>query len=208
MKKYELTNETMMWCGKILYRIRALTDIGDDVKSGDLGGWVENENNLSHNGDAWVYGDAQVCGDAWVYGDAQVCGDAQVYGNAWVYGNARVYGDAQVCGDAWVYGDAQVYGNAQVCGDAWVMKNADIHTTSDVLIIGPIGSRDGMTTFYRDKYNQIYVKCGCKNTDIDTWLKMVNETHGDNEHAQAYRLAAEIAKLQIKIGGDTDNEQV
>ena len=160
MKKYELTNETMMWCGKILYRIRALTDIGDDVKSGDLGGWVENENNLSHNGDAWVYG------------------------------------------------DAQVYGNAQVCGDAWVMKNADIHTTSDVLIIGPIGSRDGMTTFYRDKYNQIYVKCGCKNTDIDTWLKMVNETHGDNEHAQAYRLAAEIAKLQIKIGGDTDNEQV
>lgn len=77
MKKYELTNETRIVFGKTLYRIRALISFGN-VLSGDLGGWVESEDNLSQNGDAWVYGDAQVCGDAWVYGNARVYGNALV----------------------------------------------------------------------------------------------------------------------------------
>ena len=33
-------------------------------------------------GDAWVYGDAQVCDNAWVYGDAQVYGNAEIRGHA------------------------------------------------------------------------------------------------------------------------------
>lgn len=93
MKKYELTDEKIEVCGKTLYRIRALRDFSN-VSTGDLGGFVERESNLSHDGDAWiydnaqVYGNAQVCGDAWVCGDAQVCGDAWVYDNAWVCGDA------------------------------------------------------------------------------------------------------------------------
>ena len=83
-KKYELTDETQEWNGRTLHRIRALADFGD-VKAGELGGWIEKEENLSHNGNAWVYGDAQVCGDAWVYGDAQVCNNARVYGNAGIF---------------------------------------------------------------------------------------------------------------------------
>lgn len=43
---------------------------------GDLGGFVEKESNLSHDGKAWV------CGDAKVWGNAEVCGDAEVWGNA------------------------------------------------------------------------------------------------------------------------------
>ncbi len=34
------------------------------------------------DGNAWVYGDAQVSGNARVYGDARVSGNAQVSGNA------------------------------------------------------------------------------------------------------------------------------
>ena len=71
-KKYELIDETQEWNGRILHRIRALADFGD-VKAGELGGWIEKEENLSHNGDAWVYGDAQVYGDAWVHGNAEIC---------------------------------------------------------------------------------------------------------------------------------------
>lgn len=82
-------------------------------------------------------------------------------------------------------------------GNAWVCGNAEVCISSDILTIGPIGSRNGTTTFYRTKDSKIFVKCGCKNADIDTWLAMVKETHGDNKHAQAYRLAAEIARLQI-----------
>ena len=63
MKKYELTNETKVVLGTTLYRIRALIAFGD-VDAGELGGWVEKESNLAHDGDAWVYGDARVYGDA------------------------------------------------------------------------------------------------------------------------------------------------
>ena len=77
MKKYELTEETKEISGVRLHRIRALCDFGD-VKSGDLGGWIEGEYNLNHDGDAWVRG------NAWVSGDATVNGNAVVRGNAWV----------------------------------------------------------------------------------------------------------------------------
>jgi hypothetical protein len=66
--KYEL-----MLTGS-MYRIRALKDFSD-VKAGDLGGFVESESNLSHNGDCWVYGNAKV------YGNGEVFGNAKVYGN-------------------------------------------------------------------------------------------------------------------------------
>lgn len=65
-KKYELIDETQEWNGRILHRIRALADFGD-VKAGELGGWIEKEENLSHNDDAWVYGDARVYGDAEIF---------------------------------------------------------------------------------------------------------------------------------------------
>ena len=76
-KKYELTEECKEHFGRKLYRIKALIDFGD-VKTGDLGGYIESENNLSHNDNCWVFGDAEVCGNAWVYGDARVFGDAEI----------------------------------------------------------------------------------------------------------------------------------
>ena len=86
-KKYELSNIAIEFNGVTLHRIKALKDFSD-VKAGDLGGWVEKEDNLSQIGDAWIGGNAKVHGDAQVYDDAQVFCDAEVYGNAQVYGNA------------------------------------------------------------------------------------------------------------------------
>lgn len=64
MKKFELTNEFITNIfGTKLYRIKALVGFGD-VKSGELGGYIEKEENLSHSDDAWVSGDAQVYGNA------------------------------------------------------------------------------------------------------------------------------------------------
>ena len=96
-RKYELTNETIVFKGRTLHRIRALRPIPSiSVAAGDLGGFVENDRNLSHDGIAWVYDNALVYDNARVYGDARVCGSALVYGGARVYGNALAYGDARV----------------------------------------------------------------------------------------------------------------
>ena len=89
MKKFELTSEFITNIfGTKLFRIKALIEFGN-VKAGELGGFVEKEENLSQDGNAWVYDNARVHGDACVYGDARVCGDACVYGDA---GYATVHG--------------------------------------------------------------------------------------------------------------------
>ena len=143
-KKYKLTDNTKIVCGVTLHQIQALRDIPTHgVKTGDMGGWIEKEDNLEHDG------------------------------NAWVYGNASVYGNARVGGDAMVY------------------------KTSDYFCAGPIGSRDDYTTFFNTKKGEIEVKCGCFNGKIEEFLKRVEETHENNEHAQAYKILAEIAKLRI-----------
>ena len=131
--KFKLTSETKTINNIILFRIEALKDFSN-VKTGDKGGWVEKESNLSQEGNCWVYE------DAWVYGNARVSGDASVFGDAWVSGNAKVYGDARVSENAWVSGDAQVFGDARVCGDAWVCGKArvsgDARMSGDAQVCG------------------------------------------------------------------------
>ena len=87
MKKYELTSEFVTNAlGKKLFRIRALVSFSS-ISKGDIGGYIEKEENLSHDGNAWVFGNAWVCGNARVFGDARVYGNAEVSGVARVYGN-------------------------------------------------------------------------------------------------------------------------
>ena len=69
MKKFELTTNTKMFLGKKLFQIKALINFGD-VEAGELGGYIEKEENLDYDGDAWVSGDARVSGNACVYGNA------------------------------------------------------------------------------------------------------------------------------------------
>ena len=92
-KKYELLNTDTIELGggDTLFRIRALISFGD-VKKGELGGYVENEDNLSHTGDAWVSENARVTGNAWVTDDAWVYENANVTDNAKVSDNVKVTG--------------------------------------------------------------------------------------------------------------------
>lgn len=142
MKKYEFTGETKQIntiSGTVtLHRIKASVAF-DNIKSGDIGGWIEKKENLSHDGNAWVYGDAQV------------------------------------------YGDARVY------------------SRKHILLVGPIGSRNDYTIFFRNRNRGISVSCGCFLGEIDKFIEKVIETHGENKHASVYRAAAELAKLQIDL---------
>ena len=75
--KFKLTNETKVIFGRTLFRLEATASFGN-VKKGEKGGWVEKEDNLSQDGNAWVSGNAWVYGNAWVSGDARVYGDAKL----------------------------------------------------------------------------------------------------------------------------------
>lgn len=155
LKKYEFTGEENTYNGNTVRRIRAIRDFGN-VKAGDLGGWIEKEENLSHKGNCWVADAATVRGDARILDDAVVSGNATVYGRAiirdgaCVYNEALLYGNASICGNAQIYGDstvyesaevndsakifgeAKAYGNAKVYGNAQIYEDASIYGLAKV----------------------------------------------------------------------------
>lgn len=195
--KYAFTSETLdIGKGVILKRIVALKDFGD-VKKGDLGGWLESEENLSPLGDSWVYEEAKVAENAKVYGDARVFGNAKVYKSAEVYGCAKVYGDARVSGKAkvfengvvygramiWgnakVYGDSIVSGLAKVSGDAFIYEHAKIfgasHVSGHVEVYGDV-QLIGDASLYGDAKvasNEDYIvfKNNWSSGRVFTWTK-------------------------------------
>lgn len=98
-KKYEFTEEIIKFEGHILHRIKALKDF-DDVKKGDLGGFIESEKNLSHEGNCWVYDDAWVFEDAKVYENAKISGSSMIYEDAVIRGNTEVKDRSHIYGTA------------------------------------------------------------------------------------------------------------
>lgn len=142
-KKFELTDETIVFNGRILYRIRALKDFAS-IKAGQLGGFVEKEGNLSQEADCWIFDDAKVYDSALVFNDARIFDDAEIFDNAWVYQRAtisddpKIYGAACIGEDAHIFGDAEVFdralirGEAKVYGYAKVFDEAKVYGYADV----------------------------------------------------------------------------
>ena len=221
-KKYKLTHKKKEVLGHTIHQIKALKDFGN-VNKGDLGGWIENPSNLSQNGNAWVYGNAQVydnaivSGNAMVYdnatvsGDAKVCnkallyGNANVYDNAWVYDNAIIYDHAQVCGNAHVYGNAQVsgysniYDYAQVYGGSKIKYPINIHE-NDVI------DNDGSYLVFKNTWSSgrsfIYVlsnhrwHVGCFN---GTSEELIKKAYHDSElSGKMYELYVHFAEQVVK----------
>nr|DAF49599.1 MAG TPA: LbetaH [Myoviridae sp. ctuev19] len=207
-KKYEFTGEEKVIDTHTLHRIRAVRDFGV-VKAGDLGGWIEGEDNLSHDGYAWVYGEALVEGNAFVEGNARVGGNARVSGNAlvtgntlvsdaaWVYGDARVKGNTYVGGDARVGGNAWVDGNANVSGDARVTGNAQVKGCADFSIIGGFGRFFRTTTFFRCQDGKVRMQCGCFYGDLNEFRAKVKETHGESKMAKEYLMIADLMEMHF-----------
>ena len=227
-KKYELVESSkIILKNVILYRIKALIDIPNIVKAGELGGYIESEKNLSHEGNCWVaddaqiYGNAQVCGDVYVsgdakvyddavvlrntqvsghakiYGNAKVSGHAKVYGNAKVFGNVKIYGNAVVTDNAAVYGDAIIVDNTQVSGNAKVWKDALILSNNDYTTISGFGRKNRTTTFYLSKNNIIMVDCGCFNGDITELRERVKATHGASSLGHEYEIIADLMEMRF-----------
>lgn len=146
-----------------------------------------------------IHTNAKVYGNAKVFDNAKVCNNAEVYGNAKVYNDTWVYGNVCVCNNAEVYGNAKVYGNVDIYSNAKVCGDAQILYENHLLVIGPIGSRNSFTTFFRDKDNEIAVKCGCFCGKIDKFIERVQKTHGDGRYAAVYRAAVEVAKIHINL---------
>ena len=172
-KKYEFVDGyTIEHNGITLKRIRANVAIGLTVSAGDLGGYIQSEENLSRMDDAWVFD------NAWV------SDNARVFGNAWVFGDARVFGDAWVFGNAWVFGDARVFGNA------WVENDKSIFWATKV------GNDNDTLTAFKNKDGKITLVHGCFVGSISEFKALLEEKHSERTKRE-YKLLIKVAKSRI-----------
>lgn len=150
--KYELVKEMSIkdTDGTRLYRIRALRDIytnhgiGEIVHKGDLGGFVQNENNLSIYSEAWAFDDSIIRDNAILRERATIHRGSMLCGNALVGNEATIKG-SYVCGNATVVGhsvliDSMVSENAVVGGFTELFKakalgNASVFNTQQLVSV-------------------------------------------------------------------------
>ncbi len=189
-KKYEFTGKTANVGKHILHRIRALRDFGD-VKAGDLGGFIESEGNLSHDGECWVYHNGKVSGNG------VVCDNGVVFGHGMVRDHGRVCDNGVVAGYGWVSGHGVVYGYGRLSG------HGSVHDKNDIITICPIGSRKNTTTFFKTQEGDIGVACGCFSGTLDEFKDRVRQKHNNNRYAKEYMKAIELAEIHI-LGGDDE----
>ncbi|QQU04103.1 hypothetical protein [Myroides odoratus] len=121
MKKYKLTEESMIHKGYTLWRI-------EYIATGAKGGWVESEKNLSQLGDCMILDNAKVYGDATISDHAIICNEAEIYEQASVYGHAIVSEQASIHGNAQVNEKVSIKKNTQVSGTAHVKQETIVAT--------------------------------------------------------------------------------
>lgn len=126
--KYAITEEsktprTGFW--RKVYRIRALRDIGADVKKGDFGGWVRDEGSLADYGTCWIYDDA-VCDGGRVSMEGKLRNEAECLSGSLVSGYAVVRDRASIRGSSEVLDYGEVYGDAIISSNATVFDHAKV----------------------------------------------------------------------------------
>ena len=195
-KKYKLTHHTKkVYGGHTLHRIKALKSFGD-VKKGDLGGWIEDYDNLSQSDTAWVYDNAMLWGGAMVGEKAKVGGTAKVWDHAWIFGNAQVYDDANIHGLTSVYRNAKVYGNSTIHGSIDIRENDEIKDNGSYLIFNNVLSPFGQQFVYVLSNHRWHV--GCFDETSDELIKRAySNSEKSGKMCEAYvNFAEQVAKLQ------------
>ena len=73
-----------------------------------------------------------------------------------------------------------------------------LQSSSDILVVGSIGSRNGYTTiFHTDK--GVFVMCGCFKGTLDEFEAKVKETHKGNKHERDYLALIQFAKVKFEL---------
>lgn len=196
MKKYEITNKFIEFEGKTLYRIKALHDF-NDVKTGDLGGFVESEDNLSHHGDCWIYGNTKVLDDAYVDGNARVLGNAVVRHssritenavickNAYI-SNSYIHGVAVITDDARIVCESTICGTTMICGNTYI-NAGNIKSNDEYLCISTPTERGEYinTVAFRDADNTVWISTNYEEYGY--------ELYTFDEHARYHTTRRDIA---------------
>lgn len=154
---------------------------------------------------ALVSGNAVICGDATIIGEAVVDGRVEISDFSGIRGKAKVSGEVRIRDTVQIHGDAFVSGRFLLQGRTRVGAQGNIKQETDILTIGPIGSRHDYTTFYRTSFGPIWVSCGCFNGDIEAFERAVGAEHGKTHYGCQYFDAINLARTTFYIKDESPN---
>lgn len=219
MKYKLLKDDKIKFEGRTLYRIQAIKEFGP-IKEGDIGGYVENENILSQEGECWIGGDAKV------FGCSKVSDKAKVYDKA-IVNYSKILGNSVIANKAVVENSTitgfDILDNAKLKfvhleGRGTILHNAILDRVSlsgfevvigmnsvissnfDIQII-----KTGVETFCfcKDLVCGINVgNCSLEVLAIDDFMRLAEKTHDKSsvfyKHQNEAIAYAKIAKEAIK----------
>lgn len=222
-RKYELIKDDRIYIdGHTLYRIKALKDF-NDVKAGDLGGYIESQYNLHHNYNAWiydvgccVYGHAKVFGNARIYdavnihdyatvsGNARINGTALIHGNADISGSVHIGNDVEITGDAQICGAATIGGDIRIIGDIFIGEKALILYPKDYMIFTHVLKEYDTLGFIRMQDKSINVSYNRKLYTLAEFKQYLKSLPNNILILERYSLILKLVKLHFGIMGDKE----
>ena len=136
-KKFELSNITMEYKGRTLYRIKATKDFSD-VNKGDLGGWVQYEENLSQQGNCWLYDDSK-CMDESRVTDNSIMRDftemyncSKMHDYSKMYDYSKMHNYSKMYSDSIIYDYSKMYDHARMFADSAMFGASEMHDYSEM----------------------------------------------------------------------------
>ena len=183
---------------------------------GELGGWVENDWNLSQDGECWIKNGGVVVGDAVVSDDAIIENEVEIGENATIKGKARIQGAIGITGFASVFGNAEVTGG-RVDGVKLVVvgENASVKgkvkgrsTVMGEAEVGP----DGVVDAESEVYESAYVNGKIKKSKIFGRARVSGDVNESNLSGNVEVLeGGKVIKCELQsgiIGGTIDKSTV
>lgn len=179
--KYEFIHDDTIIYNKVkLTRIRCIKHISHFAYPGKIGGYIENENNLSHEGNCWVGEEAKVYGTGRVMKNAQVRQSAQVFDGGVVTDDGFVNGRSIVCSGGKVCKKALV----EHCGFVVHGAVASQNTINITGFVDPITVTDD------------HITVGTKTMTFDKWVKLIDRWQGRKLPVTAIMCGIRMAKVR------------
>jgi len=200
-RKYKILKTRYRFIGHDkVYRIKACRNF-NNVKKGDIGGYIGKHCYLAQTGKCWIYDDAIVNGATFIKGNSIIKDNAHINGRDIVIrDNCRISGyvviageNITIAGNSIIRNQATINSNVAISCNSYIsgprtiiinarLCNAFIESNDDFITFTGFGRVNRTTTISKTRGKELSVCCGCFHGNIKKFEQQVMETHEEGSY--------------------------